>query len=236
MIDISISVAFVAGLISFLAPCVLPIIPGFLSYLAGASVGDAQSKRKDIFINSVFFVLGFSLVFALLGVLLNTLLEAIAYDVQIWLSRIGGVLIIFFGLYLTGLIKIGFLEREHKFAVKTKFKSRYLTSIIFGAAFAAGWTPCVGAALGAILGLATTQPGRAFYLLLAYSLGLGVPFLIVGLFAAQASIFIQKYIKYVKYINIIFGIILIALGILIFTGNLSRIANFEILNSFLLKK
>ncbi len=236
MIDISISVAFVAGIVSFLAPCVLPIIPGFLSYLAGASVGEEQAKRKDIFINSVFFVLGFSLVFAALGVLLNTILERVAYDVQIWLSRAGGVLIIFFGLYLMGLLKIPFLEREHKIHVKVKFKSRYLTSILFGAAFAAGWTPCVGAALGAILGLAATAPGRAFYLLLAYSLGLGVPFLIVGLFAAQAGTFIKKFAKYVRYINILFGLILICLGILIFTGNLSKIANFELLNSFLLEK
>jgi len=103
--------AFLGGLISFLAPCVLPIIPGFLAYLAGASTTDTGSKRKEIFINSIFFVLGFSIVFALLGVLLNTLLEGIAYDVQTWLSRIGGVMIIFFGLYLVGLIKISFLEK-----------------------------------------------------------------------------------------------------------------------------
>ena len=119
--------AFLGGLISFLAPCVLPIIPGFLAYLAGASTTEVGSKRKDIFVNSVFFVLGFSSVFALLGVLLNTLLEGIAYDVQTWLSRIGGVMIIFFGLYLVGLIKIPFLEKEYKFGVKTKFKSRYAT-------------------------------------------------------------------------------------------------------------
>lgn len=236
MVDITLGVAFVAGIVSFLAPCVLPILPGFLSYLAGTGIGDAQPKRKDIFISSIFFVLGFSLVFAALGVLLNTILEAVAYDVQVWLSRTGGAIIIFFGLYLTGLIHIGFFEREHNIHIKKKFKSRYVTSILFGAAFAAGWTPCVGVALGAILGLAATQPGRAFSLLLAYSLGLGLPFLVIGFFAAQAGAVIQKYIRYVKLVNIIFGIILIILGILIFTGNLSRIANFEILNTFLLKQ
>lgn len=235
MVDVTLGIAFAAGVISFLAPCVLPIIPGFLSYLAGASVAEASAKRKEIFFNSVFFVLGFSLVFAALGVILNTILESVAYDAQIWLSRIGGVIIIFFGLYLIGLVKIPFLEKEHKFHVTVKFHSRYLTSLLFGAAFAAGWTPCVGAALGAILGLAATQPGRAFYLLLAYALGLGLPFLVVGLFAAQASVWLKKFIRYVRAINILFGIILIALGILIFTGNLSRIANFEILNRFLLK-
>jgi len=237
MTEISIAAAFLAGIVSFLAPCVLPIIPGFLAYISGASLSEAGgAKRKEVFFNSFFFVLGFSAVFAALGVLLNTLLEAIAYDVQIWLSRLGGAIIIIFGLYLTGIFHIPFLEREHKFHVTTKFSSRYLTSFLFGAAFAAGWTPCVGPALGAILGLAASQPGSAFYLLLAYALGLGIPFLIVGLFAAQASAFIKKYQPVLRYINIVFGIILIALGVLVFTQQLNRIANFEFLNRFLLKE
>jgi cytochrome c-type biogenesis protein len=235
MNELSITFAFVAGLISFLAPCVLPIIPGFLAYLAGTSVSEAGGKRKDIFINSVFFVLGFALVFAALGVLLNTLLERVAFDVLVWLSRIGGIIIIFFGLYLTGLIKIRFLEQEHKIRVKKKFKSKYLTSFVFGAAFAVGWSPCVGAVLGAILGLAASQPGVAFWLLLSYAIGFGVPFLIVGLFASQATKFINRFIRWVKYINIVFGIILVILGILIFTQNLSRIANFEFITNLFIR-
>ncbi len=227
--------AFLGGLVSFLAPCVLPIIPGFLAYLAGSTTSESGSKRKEIFINSIFFVLGFSIVFALLGVLLNTILERIAYDAQIWLSRIGGVMIIFFGLYLVGLIKIPFLEREYKFGVKTKFKSRYATSFLFGLAFAAGWTPCVGPALGVILGLAATQPGSAFLLLLTYALGLGIPFLIVGAFTGQASHFINRHAVLLKYLNIGFGVILLGLGVLIFTQKLSLIANFEFLNKILLK-
>ena len=232
--EVGIFVALLAGLVSFLSPCVLPIIPGFLSYLAGTSIGDAKQNRWDIFINSVFFVLGFSTIFAALGVLLNTLLEAFAYDVTIWLSRIGGALIIFFGLYLVGLVKIPWLEKEHKLKVKKKFKSKYATSYVFGAAFAAGWTPCVGAALGAILGLAATQPGAAFTLLMAYAVGLGIPFLLVGLFATSAANFIQRISKYLKYVNIVFGIILIALGVLVFTNTLVLIANFGLLNRILL--
>lgn len=235
MTDLSIGIAFVAGLVSFLAPCVLPIIPGFLAYLAGSSLEKAASRRKEVFLNALFFVLGFSLVFAALGVLLNTILAAVAYDIQIWLSRIGGALVIIFGLYLTGLLKIGFLERPHTFKIQTGLYSKYVTSFLFGLAFAAGWTPCVGAALGAILGLAASAPGSAFVLLLAYALGLGLPFLVIGLCAAQTSVFIEKYAKVFKYVNIVFGILLIVLGILIFTGNLSRIANFELLNRFLLK-
>jgi len=238
MIDhLSLFVAFTAGLVSFLSPCVLPIIPGFLAYLAGASLQqkESESKRSELFINSVFFVLGFSFVFALLGVLLNSILENVAYDTQVWLARAGGVIIIFFGLYLVGLLKIKFLDAEHKVLVKKKFKSRYLTSFVFGSAFAAGWTPCVGAALGAILGLAATQPGSAFYLLLTYSLGLGVPFLVVGAFASGAAGIINRYAKYLKYINIAFGALLVVLGILIFTQKLNYLANFDFLNSILLK-
>jgi cytochrome c-type biogenesis protein len=166
MLDIPLLVAFIAGVVSFLSPCVLPLIPGYLAYLAGTASGEGSRQQRQMFFNSLAFTLGFSVVFALLGVLLNTLLSRVAYDVQLWLSRAGGVLIILFGLYLTGLLNISFLNREHKLNVKTRFHSRYLTSFLFGAAFAAGWTPCVGAVLGAILGLAASQPGIAFTLLL----------------------------------------------------------------------
>lgn len=234
MAEITLYVAFLAGLVSFLSPCVLPIIPGFLAYLGGTSLQDAKTKRMDVFLASVFFVLGFSLVFATLGVLLNTVLDDVAYDVQLWLSRIGGLIIIFFGLYLTGLIKPKFLEKEHKIRVTHKFRSKYATSLVFGAAFAAGWTPCVGAALGSILGLAAVQPGSAFTLLMVYTLGLGVPFLAVGLFATQASGFIKRHGRAFQYFNILFGVLLIVLGILAFTQSLPLIANLEILNKVLL--
>jgi len=235
MVPVSLIVAFVGGVVSFLSPCVLPIIPGFLAYLAGTELDGNHSQRWGIFINSIFFVLGFSLVFAVLGVVLNSVLSGAAYAVQRWVARVGGVLIIFFGLYLTGLLKIPFLEREHAFVVKKRFSSRYLTSLLFGAAFAAGWTPCVGAALGAILAIAATEPARAFSLLFCYSLGLGLPFLLVGLFAAQAQHLIQRLGVWLQYLSIAFGVLLIALGILVFTENLSLIANWSLLNSVLLR-
>ncbi|MDE2001844.1 MAG: cytochrome C biogenesis protein [Patescibacteria group bacterium] len=232
---ISFYFAFVGGLISFLSPCVLPIIPGFLAYLAGSSLQNYAENRKAIFLNSAFFVLGFSVVFALLGVLLNTVLIAAAYSVQLWLSRIGGAIIIFFGLFLMGLIKPQFLQQEHAFRVTHTFHSKYLTSFAFGAAFAAGWTPCVGAVLGGILGLAAAHPGSAFALLFAYSVGLGVPFLVVGAFAAPAAALLNRIAAYVVYLDILFGIFLVILGILAFTQNLSLIANFQVLNSFFLR-
>ena len=162
--------AFIGGVVSFLAQCILPIIPGFLAYLAGSTEVDAsgntdvaRSRRREIFLNSIFFVLGFSLVFAVLGILLNTVLAFAAYSVKIWLGRIGGVLIIFFGLYLVRLIRIPFLERDYKPTISPelsrKINSRYVVSFLFGLAFAVGWTPCVGPALGIILGLAASAPG-----------------------------------------------------------------------------
>jgi cytochrome c-type biogenesis protein len=174
-----------------------------------------------------------------LGVLLNSVLRGAAYGVQEWLAWIGGAIVIFFGIYLMGFFHIPFLEREHSFGgaeAKSwvrKFNSRYLTSLVFGMAFAAGWTPCVGAALAAILGLAVSAPGTAFSLLLAYSLGLGLPFLIVGLFASAAANLINRYATAVRYVNIAFGVILVALGILVFTQNLPLIANWNLLNSIL---
>ena len=177
------------------------------------------------FKSSVFFVLGFSLIFSLVGILLQTVLANVGYTVQNWLARIGGAIIIFFGLYLAGLIKPKFLAREYAVHVKKTYRSTNLTSFIFGAAFAVGWSPCVSAALGAILALSTTHPSSAFILLLTYTLGLGLPFLLLGLFASKASALINKTVRSFTYIQIVFGILLIAIGILIFANELSRAAN-----------
>lgn len=225
MVEPTIIVAFAAGIVSFISPCVLPLIPGFLAYLSGTSTGQ-QGARLKIFLNSVAFVLGFSVVFALLGVLLNTVLERVSYSVQTWLSRIGGAIIILFAMYLLGLIKISFLEREHKFAVKKKFSVSYITSFVFGTAFAVGWTPCVSAILGSVLALVATKPGFGFILLMSYALGLGIPFLLVGLFTTQALKIINKSATVLKYFNIIVGILLLILGILVFTNKLNVAANF----------
>ncbi|MES2668582.1 MAG: cytochrome c biogenesis protein CcdA [Patescibacteria group bacterium] len=228
--------AFFAGIVSFLAPCVLPIVPGFLAYLAGSTDKDSKTVRRDVFVNSVFFVLGFSLVFALLGILLETVLSSVGAEVQGWLSRLGGIIIIFFGLYLTGLIKLSFLEQDRKIRVTKKFSSRYLTSFVFGTAFAVGWTACAGAVLGSILGLAASSPVSAFFLLLTYALGLGVPFLLVGLFTGQAATLIEKYGGKVGFINIIFGGLLVIIGILIFTESLSVFGNFDFINRLFLER
>ncbi|MBI4145567.1 cytochrome C biogenesis protein [Candidatus Woesearchaeota archaeon] len=236
MADLTIGIAFIAGIISFLSPCVLPLVPAFLSYLAGTSAQDikeGKAARMKIFVNSLLFVLGFSVVFSILGVLLNSVLANVAYDTRVWLGRIGGVIIILFALYLLKLIRLPFLEREHKLQVR--WKASYFTSFLFGAAFAAGWTPCVGAVLGSVLTLAIANPAQAFPLLFSYTLGLGLPFLAVGIFTSQATNLIGKAGKWLVYFNYVVGVLLLILGILVFTNKLSLIANFAFLNEFLLR-
>ena len=196
---------------------------------------ESVTPKKDwtIFISSIFFVLGFSTVFSVVGVLLQTALAHASGDVQMWLGRIGGTIIILFGLFLLNLFTPKFLQQNRQFAVKRKFKSYYLTSFVFGAAFAVGWTPCVSAALGAILALATTQAGSAFFLLFAYTLGIGIPFLLVGLFTNQAQKLIDKAGNALTYFQYFFGALLVIMGIFIFVGELSKIANFQFLTTFL---
>lgn len=202
---------------------------GLLNLMRDKNYMNYKKKFKrnswSVFISSVFFVLGFSVVFSFLGVLLQTVLSSSSFTVQKWFGRIGGTIIILFGLYLIGLIRPSFLERDYKIQVKKKFDSKYLTALVFGAAFAVGWSPCVGAILGAILALAVTQPGSAFVLLISYSLGLGMPFLLVGLFTEKTQTWISKYGKTRRFLNTVFGIVLIILGILIFTSQLSKITN-----------
>lgn len=222
MSDISLWIAFTAGIISFLAPCVLPLVPAYLAYLGGSVLNkNTSSRRLATFFASIFFVLGFTSVFAMAGIALHGVLIQASAILQTSLARIGGAIIIFFGLYLMGLVKLSFLEQPHKIAVYKKFSSRALASFVFGAAFAAGWTPCVGAALGAILGLAALAPTKAFALLIAYAVGLGVPFLIIGAFAGEIEKYLNRSFAWLQYINIIFGGILVFFGMLAFTQNLA---------------
>jgi len=192
-----------------------------------------MNRNRTIFLSSLFFVLGFSAVFSLVGVLLQTALSHSSYIVQIWLGRIGGTIIILFGLFMLGLFTPSFLKQDHQIKVTKRFGSQYLTSFVFGAAFAVGWTPCVSAALGAILALAATQPSSAFVLLFAYTMGIGIPFLLVGLFTDQAKHLIAKAGKWLLYIQYAFGGLLIILGILIFVGELNRIVNNEFITACL---
>jgi cytochrome c-type biogenesis protein len=242
LVETSVLVSALAGAGSFFSPCILPIVPAFISYLSGTTLSEVQNAgdgsqvavkrmtRLNIFLNTVYFVLGFSLVFAVLGVIFNSVLANVGTGFQGTLQSIGGVVIIAFGAYLVLATKFRSLNFEKRMTKIPRFKTSYLTSFVFGAAFASGWTPCVGPILGSTLTLAATSPGAAYNSLLAYALGLGIPFLVTGAFFSQATGLIRRMVKYLKYFNPIMGAILIALGILVFTNQLSVVASFPLAN------
>jgi len=241
MTEITLAVAVIAGLGSFVAPCILPMIPAFLAYISGTTLAELSQNRNsniisinrtNIILNSVFFVLGFSVVFSTLGVIINSVLATSTGELVEGLNQIGGVIIIGFGIFLLLSMKINKLNMEKKFIPK-RSKASYPMSFVFGLAFAVGWTPCVGPILGTILTLAATTPSIAFNLLLAYSLGLGIPFILIGVFYSRATRVIRSMSKHLKYYNIILGGFIIILGVLVFTNQLAYIANFPLLNELL---
>ena len=234
MSEPTLALAVVAGVVSFLSPCMLPVIPAFLAQLAGTSLKAPELGRRDVFFNAVLFVAGFSIVFAVLGVVLNAALQGAATEVLVWLSRLAGVIVIILGLHLTGLLRLPILDREYSMRLRTPRNPGHLASVLFGASFAVAWTPCVGPILGSTLALAASQPASAFPLLLAYAFGLGMPFLLVGLFPSRALAFLKKHRRGASRLHTAFGVILIGLGILVFTGKLALLANFQLLNEVLL--
>lgn len=240
--EVTLAIAALAGLGSFLAPCILPMIPAFLAYISGTTISELNQKngtssfmvnRKNIILNSVFFVLGFSVVFSVLGVIINSVLSETSASLIEGFNQIGGIIIIGFGGFLLLSTKMKSLNIEKRFFPK-RTKVSYPLSFVFGLAFAAGWTPCVGPVLGTILTLAATTPSMAFNLLLVYSLGLGIPFILIGVFFSRATRVIKVMTKHLKYYSIVIGALIIALGVLVYTNQLAYIANFPFLNELVL--
>jgi cytochrome c-type biogenesis protein len=240
--EITLAVAGLAGLASFVAPCILPMIPAFLAYISGSTLSELNQKggsqtitvnRTKIVLNTIFFVLGFSVVFSTLGVIINSAITNSPAELIQGFNQVGGIIIIGFGVFLLLSSKINKLNIEKKFIPK-RSKASYPLSFVFGLAFAAGWTPCVGPILGTILTLAATTPSVAFNLLLAYSLGLGIPFVLMGIFFSRATKIIKTMSKHLKYYNVILGGFIIILGVLVFTNQLAYIANFPLLNELLI--
>ncbi len=232
MAEPTLVVAAFAGLASFLSPCMLPVIPAFLAQLAGTSLDVSDLKRRDVLLSTVLFVVGFSAVFAGLGVTLGAVLQEVATEALAWLSRLAGAVVIGLGLHLTGLLRLPLLDRQYP--PRSGLRSGHVASLLFGASFAVAWTPCVGPILGSTLALATTQPAAAFPLLLAYAGGLGVPFLLVGLLPARVLSFLKRHRRAASRVHVAFGTTLIGLGVLVFTNKLSLLANFQLLNEVLL--
>ena len=218
--------AFIAGIFTFLAPCTLPLVPGYLGFISGVSAQDlkdplkAKTARRKIFLNGLLFVIGFSFIFILLGSLFGLGGSALI-QYRLWLSRIGGVFVILFGLFMIGVLRLPFLNVEkHIRGIKALKPGNPISSLIFGATFALGWTPCAGPVLGSILTLAAASAtvGQGAFLLSVFSLGLAVPLLIIAAGIGSASNSIAKLSKYLNVISAIGGTFLIFLGVLLLSN------------------
>ena len=217
-------VAFIAGLLSFLSPCVLPLVPSYVGFITGMTLPEMSGRRRVALTHALLFVAGFSLVFVLLGASATALGRALNYY-QIWLQRIGGVLIILFGLLCLGAFKVGMLTQERRLHLERK-PLGYLGSALVGMAFGAGWTPCIGPVLGGILGLAatTSDVSRGMQLLAVYSAGLAIPFLIAAVAVESFLDWFQRFRRFLPWVMRFSGILLIVVGVLLVTGEFTRLA------------
>ncbi len=234
--QISLLIAFTAGVFSFISPCVLPLIPSYLTYITGISFDElvenqSRSVRRRTLFHSLFFILGFTLVFVALGAS-ATYVGNFFQENQALIRRIGGVIVILLGIHITGLVKLNLLEREKRFEFNDK-PLGYLGSILVGIAFAAGWTPCIGPILASILLYASTSEnvGGGIILLVAYSLGLGLPFLISALAFNTFLAYFSRFNRYLRMVSIVSGVFLVIVGLLLIFDCLSIFVQY--LNMFL---
>ena len=236
--NISYMVAFAAGFLTFLSPCLLPVIPSFIAYIAGVSFGDLKepgmkgSVRRKTLTHALLFIAGFSIVFILLG-LTATFIGKALFQYQKFIRIAGGALIIVFGLYLTGLLKFDFLGKEAKIRVRSEGAS-YFGSFLIGVTFAAAWTPCAGPILGSILVLAGTKADVVVgaKLLAVYSAGIAIPFFLTALLVNSFLEYFNRFKKVMAQINKIAGALLILVGVLIITDSLNVISE-KVLNIFM---
>jgi cytochrome c-type biogenesis protein len=225
--QVTIGLAFLAGLASFLSPCVFSLIPAYIGYLGGRAVGGEVTERNRFitFTHGLAFVLGFSIVFIALGVATSAF-GRLLFDLRFILAKVGGIVVIIFGLHMMGVFRIPFLEYDTRVQQMPDRKWGYLSSALMGVFFSAGWAPCVGPVLGAILTLALNggSVSTGVSLLSAYSAGLAIPFLIAALGVGWVSVTLRKFGKVMHYIEIAMGVILVILGVLLFAGIFERIA------------
>jgi cytochrome c-type biogenesis protein len=225
--SVGLVIAFSAGLLSFLSPCVLPLIPSYVTFITGLGLDDVQHARRAALVHGLLFVLGFTLIFLALGAG-ATMLGQVLLQQRLWINRVGGVIIIIFGLYLLGVLNIGFFSRERRMHLANK-PVGYLGTVAVGIAFGAGWTPCIGPILASILLYTSTQAdlGRGMALLTAYSLGLAVPFLVSAVAVERFLAFFQRMRRQLVWISRASGVLMIGIGALMISNY------FTILSSYL---
>ena len=241
--DVPLTAAFLAGVVSFLSPCVLPLVPGYVSVISGASVDELKGTGRNegllrrVLFHSLLFIAGFSIVFISLGASATWLGGALRSHLPL-LLQIGGVVVILFGLHMTGILKIGLLYRDAR--IRTNPANRSVSafgSLVMGLAFAFGWTPCIGPILAAILALASTKQSIAqgILLLAVYSLGLAVPFLLTSLGLTQFMNFYRGFRRHLHTVEVFSGVVLIVVGALLVTDQFTRLAGYlSFLNRFAL--
>ena len=219
--SLGIPISFTAGVLSFLSPCVLPLIPSYVSFITGLSIDDVQRSRRITLIHSLLFIAGFTLVFLALGATATVLGRAL-FRHRDWVGRIGGILVIILGLYLLGVFNLGALNRERRVHIATK-PVGYLGTLVVGMAFAAGWTPCIGPILGGVLTYTASSAdlSRGLVLLFAYSVGLAVPFLLAALMIDRFMELFQRYRGALIWISRASGVLLIIVGVLMITGSMT---------------
>lgn len=219
--QISIGLAMLAGLASFLSPCVFTLVPAYVGYLGGRAAGGEtpESNRFITFTHGLAFVLGFSFVFISLGVA-SAELGRLLFDFRTVLAKVGGIVVIIFGLHMIGVFRIKFLEYDTRVQQAPDKKLGYLSSALMGVFFSAGWAPCVGPVLGAILTLSLNggSVSTGVTLLSAYSAGLAIPFLIAALGIGWVSVTLKKYGKVMHYVEIVMGVVLVIIGFMLFAG------------------
>jgi cytochrome c-type biogenesis protein len=228
--NITLISAFVAGLLSFLSPCVLPLIPSYITYITGLSFADLQEEhpshvvRRKTVIHSLLFIAGFTTVFVLLGAS-ATFIGGFMQEHMKIIRRIGGVLIVLFGIHLTGLVPIHMLLGEKRFTIHNK-PAGYVGSYLVGVAFSAGWTPCIGPILASILMIAATEEtlNHGIFLLLAYSMGLAIPFLLSALALHRFLVAFNRFKKHIRLFEIATGIFLIVIGVMVYGNYLTKIS------------
>lgn len=232
MKELSFPLAFLAGLVSFLSPCVMPLIPSYISYITGLSFKDLTESpdrsriRKITLLNSFFFVGGFTFIFVLLGAS-STTIGRLFFQYRDMVRIIGGVLIIIFGLFVAGILNLKFLMREKRLALRDR-PAGMISSFLIGVTFGAGWTPCIGPILGSILIYASTRDSVLYGmgLLAVYSMGLGIPFVLSALAINLFLSYMKRINQYMRYVMLLSGLILIAFGILLITNSIGFISQY----------